>query len=101
MLISNITPEITSATANAFFFTIDFERVRIVDSEISLIDEKMIPKEVREKEALADKQDPEQATKRKNAKDRKPPEQEQGTNQGETATEKEQSLLSGVLGYGA
>jgi len=100
MLISNITPEITSSTANAFFFTIDFERVRIVDSEISLIDEKMIPKEVREKEALADKQDPAQGTKRDNAKKNKKPESSKGKNQGETATAKKESILSGLIGFG-
>ncbi len=100
MLISDIRPEITSSTSGAFFFTIDFEKVRIVDSEISLIDEKMIPKEVREKEAAADAANPEDATKRDNAKKRKKPESGKGKNQGEAATTKQESILSGLLGFG-
>ena len=60
----------------------------------------MIPKEVREKEALADKQDSAGATKRDNAKKRKKPESSKGKNQGDTTTAKKESILSGLLGFG-
>lgn len=101
MLISDIRPDITSSTSNAFFFTIDFEKVRIVDSEISLIDEKLIPKEVREKEAAANKADPAGKTAREKAKKIKKPKSSKGKNQGETATNKQGSIATNLIGWGA
>ncbi len=104
MLIADIRPDVRASTANAFFFTIDFKQVRIVSSEVSLIDEALIPKDIREKESLADKQDPAAATKRANAKKRRQPEQNRGKVQGETATTKkadtQQTWLSALTGVG-
>lgn len=100
MLISDIRPEINSSTANAFFFTVDFEKVRIVDSEISLIDAALIPKELKEKEAQVNKNDPAGKTKRDNANKLKEPEKPKGKNQGETATTKQESWGAQLLGWG-
>jgi len=55
LVIANITPEITTGTSKAFFFSVEFKKVEFISSQTTQIDDSLIPKKLQEKASAAAK----------------------------------------------
>jgi hypothetical protein len=87
MMLIDIRPERRAATANAFFCTIEAREVKIVSSEMAIVDATSVPKKVQKKET----------DDHKTAGKRKKPPSNKGKKKGETATTKKSSILNSMI----